>query len=54
MSCIFFHPILRKSSSSSTMFLNQMITKRLYLRKLNPLLPQCWTATMPAYDWARK
>ncbi|CAN1131728.1 hypothetical protein LINPERHAP2_LOCUS6559 [Linum perenne] len=36
MNCIFFPPILRKSSSSSTMFLNQMTTKRLCSRKLNP------------------
>ncbi|CAN0866602.1 hypothetical protein LINGRAHAP2_LOCUS9318 [Linum grandiflorum] len=27
MSCRFFHLILQKSSSSSTMFLNQMIAK---------------------------
>ncbi|CAN0825902.1 hypothetical protein LINGRAPRIM_LOCUS2118 [Linum grandiflorum] len=27
MSCRFFHLILRRSSSSSTMFLNEMITK---------------------------
>ncbi|CAN0836908.1 hypothetical protein LINGRAHAP2_LOCUS1640 [Linum grandiflorum] len=39
MSCRFFTPILRHCSSSSTMFSKQKITKRLYLRELNPSLP---------------